>query len=151
MSIDHDAPVVSRKSIVIHAGPERVWAIHTDIESWPAWQADVATAVLDGPLVVGARFRWHTAGLDITSTIADVRAPRRIEWGGPAHGITGVHVWEFEPTADGVRVHTEESWRGAPVDEDPDRLQYALDDALEEWLRRLKDRAERHDDAGERS
>lgn len=40
---------------------------------------------------------------------------RRIVLTGPAQGIFAIHVWEFTPTADGTRVHTDESWSGEPV------------------------------------
>jgi hypothetical protein len=33
--------------------------------------------------------RDETAGLDITSTVAEIDPPHRIVWGGPAQGIVG--------------------------------------------------------------
>jgi hypothetical protein len=60
---------------------------------------------------------WSTEGLDgITSTVQQVAPKARLVWGGPAQGITAVHVWTFTATEDGVLVHTEESWTGEPVE-----------------------------------
>lgn len=61
---------------------------------------------------------------------------------GPAQGIIAVHVWTFTPRRDGVHVHTEESWAGAPVEADVPALQAALDASLDAWLHNLKAEAE---------
>jgi hypothetical protein len=67
-------------------------------------------------------------------------APHRL--GGPAQGITAVHVWVFTPGKDGVHVHTEESWTGDVVTANVTYLQAALDASLHDWLRNLKAKAE---------
>ncbi|MFJ2931273.1 SRPBCC family protein [Streptomyces sp. NPDC087219] len=141
-TIDENAPVVVRLSTVIDAPIERVWQLHTDIDAWAAWNADVDEATLDGPLETGTSFTWKTHGLDITSTVTELVPGERIVWGGPADGITGIHVWTFERTGDRVTVRTEESWSGAPVDAATEELGHALDQSLRSWLTCLKDRAE---------
>ncbi|WP_405018400.1 SRPBCC family protein [Kitasatospora sp. NBC_00070] len=145
VGIDRSAPVITRDEIVIHAPLDRVWRIQTDVENWPAWQPGVGSVVKQtpGPLRPGSSWVWSTEGLEgITSTVVQVDPGRRIVWGGPAQGITAVHVWTFTPTRDGVRVHTEESWTGEPVSADVELLQQALDGSLEHWLHNLKQRAE---------
>jgi len=81
MDINTDAPVITRDEILISAPIQTIWDIQTDVAGWPSWQPDVDGAEADGPLTVGSVFRWHTAGLDITSTVeeVDARAPDRIE------------------------------------------------------------------------
>lgn len=145
VEIDHRAPVITRDDIVIHAPLNRIWKIQTDVEAWPTWQPDVTEAVklTPGPLRAGSVFRWSVHGLsDINSTVKQVSPQRRIAWGGPAQGITAVHVWTFTPRRDGVHVHTEESWAGAPVEADVPALQAALDASLDAWLHNLKAEAE---------
>ncbi|MGW3425812.1 SRPBCC family protein [Streptomyces phaeochromogenes] len=143
-SIDEDAPVVVRLSTTVDAPLSTVWALHTDIGSWADWNTDIDSVDFDGPLAPGASFRWLTHGLDITSTIREVVPGERIVWGGPAHGIEGVHVWAFEETGEGtVTVRTEESWAGAPVEERPDEMREALRQSLESWLSHLRTEAER--------
>ncbi|MFF5757667.1 SRPBCC family protein [Streptomyces longwoodensis] len=141
-TIDETAPVIVRLSTVIDAPLERIWALHTDIDTWAEWNADVDQAELDGPLLPGTSFRWKTHGLDITSTVREIVPGRRLVWGGPANGIEGVHVWTFEQTGGQVTVHTEESWSGAPVEAAVEQLGQALQQSLTTWLTSLKSRAE---------
>jgi hypothetical protein len=78
----------------------------------------------------------------VTSTIYEVVPRSRILWGGTASGINGVHEWLFETTPGGVRVTTNESFAGEPVDADKDGMQTALDGSLGTWLAHLKAAAE---------
>ncbi|CAM5649828.1 Putative multidrug resistance protein MdtD [Streptomyces avidinii] len=141
-SIDETAPVIVRLSATIDAPLATVWALHTDVAAWPTWNPDVTRAELDGPLLPGNSFSWQTHGLDITSTVSELVPGERIAWGGPAEGITGIHVWSFEQSGGHVTVRTEESWSGAPVEAATDHLAKALHDSLESWLGNLKSRAE---------
>ena len=144
VQIDENAPVITRENILIHAPLHTVWKIQTDVEKWPAWQPDVVVVVKDTPgrLRPGSVFRWTTEGLSITSTVKQVEYGKRLAWGGPAQGITAIHVWTFTPTHGGVLVHTEESWDGAPVVADQAALQAALDNSLHNWVNNLKHEAE---------
>lgn len=75
--IDLQAPVISRHGAVIDAPLEVLWRLHTGVEAWPTWQPDIETARLDGSFAPGSTFSWHTAGLDIESTIYEVEPERR--------------------------------------------------------------------------
>ncbi|MEU8264833.1 SRPBCC family protein [Micromonospora sp. NPDC048999] len=141
-TIDNNAAIVVRKQIRVHAPIERVWRLHTDVNGWTHWQSDIDTAHTDSDLQPGATFRWSTAGLSIISTVYAVDAPHRILWGGPAHGITGIHEWTFTADGDSTIVHTAESWDGEPVHADPDNLRNALDASLASWLDHLRKAAE---------
>ncbi|MFI8083969.1 SRPBCC family protein [Kitasatospora sp. NPDC086009] len=142
--IDEKAPVITRTDVLIHAPLHTVWKLQADVENWPAWQPNVERMAKDTPgrLRPGSVFRWSTEGLDITSTVQQVAPGRRLVWGGPAQGITAVHVWTFTPTPDGVLVHTEESWTGEPVTAHQALLQAALDNSLHNWVTNLKHEAE---------
>ncbi|MFD4868112.1 SRPBCC family protein [Streptomyces sp. NPDC058412] len=142
VTIDETAPVIVRLSTVIDAPLTTVWDLHTAVAAWPTWNPDVDQTELDAPLAPGTSFTWRTHGLDITSTVRELVPGARIVWGGPAAGITGIHVWTFEETGGRVTVRTEESWSGAPVDAATDELGKALHDSLESWLSHLKARAE---------
>ncbi|MGW4379708.1 SRPBCC family protein [Kitasatospora sp. NPDC004531] len=142
-AVDGTAPVIVRLSTEIDAPLETVWALHTAIDDWPVWNTDIDRARLDGPLAEGASFSWRTHGLDITSTVRELVPGARIAWGGPAGGIEGIHVWTFERSGGRVLVRTEESWSGAPVEADADRLEAALRASLENWLDCLRNRAEK--------
>lgn len=137
MDIDRNAPVIVELETTVHAPIEKVWRLHTDIDAWPSWNPDVSSARLRGGLAVGATFDWQTHGLVIASTVAELVPGRRIVWGGPAHGIEGVHVWTFEEIEGGVLVRTRESWAGAPVEADPEGMRAALEGSLRSWLTAL--------------
>lgn len=142
MEIDTAAPVIVRRRIVIDASPETVWAVHTDLGAWPSWNPDIDRVDTPDRLEVGSTFHWLTHGLEVTSTVYELVPAERITWGGPAQGITGIHVWTFTAREDGTEVMTEESWSGQPVDAQRDDLQAALDGSLQAWLDNLKLAAE---------
>ncbi len=141
--IDRSAPVIVELTTAVDATPETLWALHTDVNAWPVWNAGIDKAHLPGDFAEGAVFDWETAGLSISSRVMEVRPLRRTVWGGPAHGIEGVHVWTIEPTNDGTTVTTLESWAGAPVEADPEGMRAALESSLLAWLEALKTAAER--------
>jgi len=142
-SIDEQAPVIARHSAVVAAPLDLVWRLHTDINAWPTWQEAIDEAHLAGPFAAGTAFTWHTYHLTITSTIYQVEPQRRTLWGGPSEGITGIHEWSFTPVDGTVRVDTQESWSGEPIEADPAGMQAALDASLVAWLAYLTSAAER--------
>lgn len=142
VDVDRNAQVIVDLSIEIEASQEIVWQIQTGVEQWPTWQKDITQVRLSGPIAIGSTFWWETHGLQIVSTILEVDPMKRIVWGGPAHGIEGVHVWNITPSPKGVIVHTTESWDGPPVAADPDGMRAALMASLNAWLAALKSTAE---------
>ncbi|MFF5217702.1 SRPBCC family protein [Micromonospora sp. NPDC000442] len=141
--IDEYAAVVARHEVRIGAPIGRVWALHTDVNRWTTWQNDIDRAYADGPLQLGSVFHWNTAGLQISSTVYAIEAPRRILWGGPAQGIVGIHEWTFTGDGDATVVTTAESWEGRQVRADTENLRQALDASLISWLRLLRETAEK--------
>lgn len=71
-NIQENAPVKASLEITVNAPPERVWALLTDVKSWPRWQRDISKSGISGPLQSGTSFSW-TAGTDIRSRIALVQ------------------------------------------------------------------------------
>src|SRR5215471_17048357 len=47
--IDRTAPVIVHHQIDINAPLETIWRLQTNVNNWPAWQADITAARLDGP------------------------------------------------------------------------------------------------------
>ncbi|WP_162824275.1 SRPBCC family protein [Peterkaempfera bronchialis] len=140
--IDRTAPVVVELETQVHATPATLWRLHTDVDNWPTWNPGIDKAALRGDFAEGSRFDWETSGLSIGSTIAEVVPLRRTVWGGPAHGIEGIHVWTFSPTEDGTRVISQESWSGPPIEANPDGMRAALEASIHAWLDALKAAAE---------
>ncbi|MDG4808741.1 SRPBCC family protein [Micromonospora sp. WMMD1120] len=159
-TVDTTAKIRYRSEKMIDASPRTVWKIQTDVERWPSWQTPVLSSKrLDrGPLRPGSSFRWTTpvretalnpaTTLVVTSTVRQLERQSCLRWNGPAIGAglsidEGVHVWTFTEVDGRVLVRTEETWRGAQVEQDVDFSTAALAAGLETWLTELKTRAER--------
>src|ERR1700722_12092670 len=67
--IQEDAAVKASSEITIHASPENVWHILTDIDNWPKWQSTISASKISGPLKPGTAFVWTTGGTQIKSRI----------------------------------------------------------------------------------
>jgi hypothetical protein len=72
MGINSNAPAISRHEIAMSAPLESVWLVHTEFDSWPEWNPDIAKAHLIGPIAVGTVFHWETTGMAIPSIISEV-------------------------------------------------------------------------------
>lgn len=143
-TIDRTAPVISAGDVVVAAPVPDVWAIHTDVASYPAWKSGVTYSErLDqGPFRAGSQFRWNNGGMPIVSTVRATETDTCTLWAGPSNGIDGVHLWTFTPVPGGTVVHTEESWRGAPVDANPAAARALLDKGLAVGRADLKQKVE---------
>jgi hypothetical protein len=141
-SVDRNAPVLAHHEIDISAPVSRVWALHQDVNAWPAWQSDITAAQLNGAFAPGESFTWTSFGFTVTSTVYAVHDQSRVLWGGTGDGITGVHEWAFTATSGGTHVETTESFSGAPVEADIAGMQKVLDGSLVSWLNHLKNAAE---------
>jgi uncharacterized membrane protein len=140
--VDRSAPVLAVQEIDIDAPLDRVWQLHTDVNSWPTWQTDITAARIAGDLEPGASFDWTSYGFGVTSTVYDLADGTRVLWGGTSGGITGIHEWLFSKTPSGVHVTTTESFAGEPVEADAPGMQTVLDASLVAWLGHLKVAAE---------
>jgi hypothetical protein len=140
--VDIDAPVRAHHETDIDAPLDTVWQLHTDVNAWPSWQAEITAAHIDGAFQPGASFEWTSYGFTVVSTIYAVAERARVLWGGTAGGITGVHEWVFSETPTGVHVATNESFAGEPVQADVTAMRSALDSSLISWLAHLKAAAE---------
>ncbi|MBA3450101.1 MAG: SRPBCC family protein [Chloroflexia bacterium] len=144
--IDRTAPVIARHEIAIAAPLDVVWNLHIDVANWPSWNPDITGVTSEQPFAPDASFLWHTAGLEIRSTVYAVTEHARTLWGGDVAGIHGIHEWTFTTTGDSTRVATEESWSGEPVAANVAAnvaaMQNGLDQSLVSWLGHLKSAAE---------
>ncbi len=143
MEAKRDAPAFAESEIEIAAARDAVWDVLTEFERWPSWNRDVKRMSIDGGVVPGTQFKWKSGPATITSTIHRVERPRLIGWTGRTFGTSATHVYRFEATDGGTRVHTEESFEGwlprllrRPMGS---QLQKTLDDGL----RHLKVEVER--------
>jgi uncharacterized protein YndB with AHSA1/START domain len=141
--INREAPVVGKSELEISAPPERVWAVLTDLDQWPTWNADVKSMQFGKSVAPGSTFRWKAGPGRISSVIGRVEPPLLIAWTGRTLGIKATHFWILEPQNGSTLVRTEESYDGLVAHVFRGSLQKTLDEALERGLRCLKTEVER--------
>ena len=143
MEINTKAPAIVRHRIQIAAGCDIVWEVLTDLQGWPAWNKQVESLTLDGPLAPGSNFEWKAGPGVIRSTLAEVDPPRKIAWTGQTFGIKAIDVFRLEEADGSTFVSEDESWDGLLVRFFTRRMQHTLRDSIEKGLQALKIEAER--------
>jgi hypothetical protein len=141
-SAGRNAPVLAHHEIDISAAVGRVWALHQDVSTWPAWQSGITAAQLNGAFAPGGSFTWTSFGCTVTSAVYAVQDQSRVLRGGTGEGITGVHEWVFTATPAGTHAQTTGSFAGAPVEAGVAGMQRVLHGPLVSWLNHLKNAAE---------
>jgi hypothetical protein len=138
------APVQSIKTTIIHATPEKVWTIMSEVNKWEAWESDNKSPLLKGDFKAGNSFTWKSNGLSIRSDIKVAEPYSTIAWSGPAFGAFAIHTWTFTLLPGGyTRVDVRESMEGWLVKLFKHKVQTALDTSLDKWLASLKREAEK--------
>jgi len=142
-TIEPAAPVVSTHVVEIDAPADRVWAVLTAIDRWDAWNPDVKSVSIDGPVAEGSVFRWKAGPGTVTSRIEHLERPRLIVWSGRTLGIRAVHVWRLDAQGGMTIASTEESYDGLVARVLRRPLQAMLDRALTDAAAYLKSEAEK--------
>jgi hypothetical protein len=144
VNIHYDAPVITKKSIIINARPEKAWAIMSKVNEWATWQSDIKNPKLESTFAPGNSFTWETGGLNIRSTLHQAIPAKKIGWSGPAFGSFAIHNWTFIGLPNGAtRVEVEESMEGWLVKIMTHKFQAGLETSLDKWLLALKVTAEK--------
>lgn len=95
-----------------------VWPWLVRATRWREHYANCRRLRIDGgaaDLSPGARFRWWTFGVPVTTVVDDLVPGERLAWRGTGLGSRGYHAWVLEPAGAGCRLVTEETQRGAVV------------------------------------
>jgi uncharacterized protein YndB with AHSA1/START domain len=142
-AISSDSPVASTHEIAIDAPVDRVWEVLTAIDRWPAWNPDVKSVSIDGPVERGSSFRWKAGPGTITSHVEHLERPHVVAWSGRTLGIRAVHVWRLESRDGGTLARTEESYDGLVARVLRRSLQKMLDRTLADGASCLKAEAEK--------
>jgi uncharacterized membrane protein len=142
-TIHLDAPVITRKSIVINVPAEKVWKVFSDVDNWNSWQKEIVTPKINGAFKPGTSFNWKSNGLTITSTLQTVETNKMVGWSGPAFGAFAIHTWYFSEHNGQTTIRVEESMEGWLVKLLKSKFQYSLDTSIDHWLNALKVEAEK--------
>ena len=142
-TIHTDAPVITKKSIIINAPIEKIWEIFSDVDQWDTWQKEIVTPKINGVFKAGTSFDWKSNGLTITSTLQTVETNKRVVWSGPALGAFAIHTWNFTEKDGQTIISVEESMEGWLVKLLKGKFQSSLDTSIENWLIYLKTESEK--------
>jgi len=142
-TIHADAPVITKKSIVINVPIEKVWKIFCDVDNWNVWQKEIVSPKINGEFIAGTNFKWKSNGLNITSTLQTVEANKIVGWTGPAFGSFAIHTWYFTEQNGKTTVQVEESMEGWLVKLFKSKFQTGLDTSIEHWQNYLKIESEK--------
>lgn len=138
-----NAPVYSQQEITITAPAAAVWHQLANVAQWEAWNPVVRHVQAPQPLGPGVSFSWQSQGVTIQATVAEAAAPTRLAWKGTAMGVTALHEWDICEEPGHVRVRTAESFEGPTALLMRATLQATLESALSQWLKALKEQAEK--------
>ncbi|HQT46546.1 MAG: hypothetical protein B7X08_03985 [Acidocella sp. 20-63-7] len=138
---DAQAPLQTSQQITISAPPAKVWALLSDIQSWPDWHPKI-TQVAVGAVQQGSPFSWTLQGMSINSTIEAFNPPQRLAFTGDVLNFHAIYVWTLTPGANGTtQVNLNESVDGFLVS-----LFYSdadMADAAQSWLTDLNAAADK--------
>jgi uncharacterized membrane protein len=143
-TIHLDAPVITRKSIIINAPIEKVYQIFSDVDHWDNWQREIIAPQINGAFQSGSSFNWKSNGLKITSTLQTVETNKLVGWSGPAFGAFAIHNWYFKEQNGQTTIRVEESMEGWLVKLLQRKFQSSLDKSIEYWLNALKKESEKN-------
>ena len=138
-----NAPVYTQQETTIAAPAATVWHLLASATQWETWNPTVQKVQATLPLAAGISFSWQSQGVTIQATVAEAAAPARLAWKGTAMGVTALHEWDIYEEAGTVRVRTAQSFEGPAALLMRATLQTTLENALGQWLRALKDQAEK--------
>ena len=141
-SVDRNAPVLAHHEIDISAPVSRVWALHQDVNAWPAWQSDITAAQLNGAFAPGGSFTWTSFGFTVTSRGTRCRTSPGSCGAAPAMASPACTNGDSPRHRPATHVATTESFAGAPVEADVAGMERVLDGSLVSWLNHLKSAAE---------
>lgn len=142
-SINHNAPAISSKTIIINADSKKVWAALTDIDKWSSWNTDISNPKLNGTLKPETTFDWKTGGAKIHSTLHTVEPFSNFGWTGKALGAFAIHNWTLKETNGQTTVFVEESMQGFLVGLLKGMFNKNLESQMQNWLELLKKECEK--------
>lgn len=142
-NINQNAPVISRKSIIINADSKKVWTVLTDIDKWSSWNTDISNSKLNGTLKAETTFDWKTGGAKIHSILHTVKPYEKLGWTGKALGTFAIHNWSLTETDGQTTVYVEESMQGFLVKLFKKTFNKTLKNGMQKWLDLLKQECEK--------
>ena len=140
--INEKAPAVQSKELVIHAKPEKVWEVLTDIDRWSDWNGNIKDPQTKEKPAAGSIFTWKNSGSKIVSEIHTLEQNRMLGWTGKNFAARAIHNWYLTPIEDGTKVRAEESMEGWIMGLMKKKMNEILAKDMIYWLEMLKIKCE---------
>lgn len=132
--------------IEISASPEVVWSILVMSSRWNEWYDGIQQIKFEdetkSDLYMGAKVFWRSMGQNLHNTVMQFEPNTALAWQFNESKIQGYHAWLIIPTPDGCKVITDESQTGRLANLQKLFLPNKLLRQHDDWLRKLKERAE---------
>ena len=136
-SVNNNAPVICRKTILINADSRKVWTVMTGIDDWATWQTDISYAKLNGDLKPDVSFDWKSQGAKIHSILHTVEPNKQFGWMGKSFGLLAVHNWILTEKDGQTEVTVEESMEGFLAKLLRKLFQANLNKGMQTWIELL--------------
>jgi hypothetical protein len=141
--INHNAPVVVRKRIIIEKQKDKVWEVLTDIYNWPEWQTDIWKVYITNVVNKDNSFVWLNGFSLIKSYIHTSDKPNLLGWSNESLGIYAIHNWKLFELNGKTEVIVEKSMDGFFAQYFTEFFQKKIAKTLENWLVFLKTECEK--------
>lgn len=134
-----------QKTKQTRATPERVWAIWSDVNTWPGWNPDIDAVAIDGPFASGTTGTMTTkSGGKHAITLEVVRPGRAFRLETSAlPGARFAFDCQIEPSGEGSVISQRISMRGPLAPIFSAMMGKRIAESFDPILSGLKDAAER--------
>jgi uncharacterized protein YndB with AHSA1/START domain len=133
--------------IEIKATPERVWQLLTAAKAWTTWYGGIQNIRFENPsqevLAKNTLVFWNSMGQNLNNQVVEFEPYRALAWEFKEPKIQGYHAWLIIPTETGCKVITDESQTGKLARLQKVFLPNKLIKQHDQWLRLLKQTAEK--------
>jgi short-subunit dehydrogenase len=95
------APIDVRNELLIHASPERIWDVLTDVEAWPSWYRACRWVKRDDSMGPGG-FRWKGHPIELRSRVTESARGHSFAFTAEGLGLRGKRSFTLRLAPDGV-------------------------------------------------
>jgi Polyketide cyclase / dehydrase and lipid transport len=131
---------------VVRAPAQRLFALVTDVASWPTWVPGVPAVQLDDTAARGLRhlqtFEFTLHGLQVEALVGEYLPYMRLGWSGVGAAALTYRAWLFLEFPHGTEVVTELVARGPAAQAMRERPPVWMEEQGRRWLAQLRTLAE---------
>lgn len=109
-TIDQNADLTDRQSIIINASIDIVWDLLVNVPDWSNWNSHISNSSLSED---GKNFTWSYDGRKFKSNFVRMNKPSSLTWIGKSGWIKSIYAWTLDRTDENQTViSVEEGYKG---------------------------------------